>query len=396
MPTHSEIQFHSALSTQTDLETASRELNNAIRAQSAAPFFDLALVFFTPHYARVGAFLAENLRRDLTPRVLLGCTSEGVIGKTQEIENEPAIALVVAQLPGVTITPFILDAGNWDEALGDVSQFEGIVDAPLDAKIAIMIGDPFSTPMDDVLRAFNAHYPGLPVIGGMASGAQHSHGNALILNERVHHQGAIGVTLAGNFDVDVIVSQGCRPIGKLFRVSAARENFLLRLENESALAQIQKLISDLSPPDRELLRNGLFVGRAIDSTKDALGRGDFLIRGVMGADQNSGAVAIGDVIAPGETIQFHLRDQVTAEEDLAMMLMPQSLDAPPRGALLFSCNGRGTRLYDHPNGDISIIQKILGGVNLAGFFCAGEIGPIGGKNFLHGHTASMVLFRPHT
>ncbi len=388
------MQFFSATTTTTDLEAATRELNDAIRAQSDAARFDLALVFFTPHYARVASFLAENLRRDLTPRVLIGCTSEGVIGKEHEIENAPAIALVVAQLPGAQMTPFILDTAEWDETLGDVSKFRGIIAAPPDAKLAVMVGDPFSVPMDRVLAAFNAHYPGLPVIGGMASGAQQARGNALILNDQVHRHGAVGVSLAGDFDVDVIVSQGCRPIGRTFTVSAAQENIILKLENESPLEQVQAVVAALSSADRALLDNGLYVGRAIDSTKEILGRGDFLIRGLMGADPQSGAIAVGDVIEPGETIQFHLRDQTTAEEDLEMMLMSQVFADAPRGALLFSCNGRGTRLYDHPDGDISTIQKILGGIHLAGFFCAGEIGPIGGKNFLHGQTASMVLFRP--
>jgi len=163
---------------------------------------------------------------------------------------------------------------------------------------------------------------------------------------------------------------------------------------EPPLPHIQSLIEQLDATDRALLNNGLFVGRAIDPTKVELGRGDFLVRGLMGVDHESGAIAIGDYVRAGETIQFHLRDASTATEDLEMMLTPQMFFDPPSGALLFSCNGRGTRLYPHPNGDIQTIQGVLGGVDLAGFFCAGEIGPIGGKNFLHGHTASIALFRP--
>jgi small ligand-binding sensory domain FIST len=166
------------------------------------------------------------------------------------------------------------------------------------------------------------------------------------------------------------------------------------LEGEPPLKHLQNLVAQLSEEDQALLKNGLFVGRAIETGYGHLGRGDFLIRSLLGVDRQSGAIGVGDSIHEGETIQFHLRDQRTAEEDLEMLLTPQALDSPPCGALLFSCNGRGTRLYDHPNGDISTIQNILGGVNLAGFFAAGEIGPVGGKNFLHGHTASMALFRP--
>jgi len=155
----------------------------------------------------------------------------------------------------------------------------------------------------------------------------------------------------------------------------------------------QALVDDLDEEDRDLLQNGLFIGRAIDSKKESLGRGDFLVRGVMGVDGNSGSIAIGDTIVAGERVQFHLRDARTAREDLEMMLSPQSLFGAPSGALLFSCNGRGTRLYDEPDGDISAITGCFRGLDVAGFFCAGEIGPIGGKNFLHGHTASLALIR---
>jgi small ligand-binding sensory domain FIST len=150
----------------------------------------------------------------------------------------------------------------------------------------------------------------------------------------------------------------------------------------------------LSAQDQDVLQNGFYFGRLINPDQKSWGRVDFLIRGVMGIDREIGSLIVGDYMQAGELIQFHLRDALTAEEDLEMMLTPQMLYDAPAGGLLFSCNGRGTRLYDHPDGDISIIQQIVGNVNLAGFFCAGEIGPIGGQNFLHGHTASIALFRP--
>ena len=166
------------------------------------------------------------------------------------------------------------------------------------------------------------------------------------------------------------------------------------LEGTSPLERIGELLDDLDEDDRNLLRNGLFIGRAIDSAKETLGRGDFLIRGVLGADSRSGAIAVGDVIEAGERVQFHLRDAKTAREDLEMMLSPHALFGEPSGAFLFSCNGRGTHLYQEPDGDISAITGFFRGLDVAGFFCAGEIGPVGGRNFLHGHTASLALIRP--
>jgi len=309
------------------------------------------------------------------------------------LENRPAITLVAARLPGVEVFPFALNRDDWD-ALEDDARFCELVTAPEEAQLFLLLGDPYTLPTERVLRAFNQCYPGIPMVGGMASGGATPGGNTLILNERAFNSGAVGVALSGDLAIDVVVSQGCRAFGPMFTVTQVQGNVISGLNNAPPVPQIENLIEQLSDEDRELLRNGLFVGRSIGAPRGSLGRGDFLIRTFMGADRANGSIVVADYLRTGETIQFHLRDQFTAKEDLEMLLMPQVFDTPPSGGLLFSCNGRGTRLYDHPNGDIATIQSVLGGVNIAGFFCAGEIGPIGGKNFLHGHTASMVLFRP--
>lgn len=396
-----EMRFASATTTERDMDRAACALADEICAQIDTPAVDFAMAFFSADFASVAPAGADRLYTALNPRVLVGCTGEGVIGKDQEIENKSAISIVAARLPGVNLVPFSLNADDWD-ALADGARFRDLVSAPGDTRLIVLIADPFSTPMDAVLDAFNVHYAGIPLIGGMASGAEQGFGsaqpagNALLLNDRAFASGAVGVALAGDLEIDIVVSQGCRPFGRTFTVTEAKDNVIVSLEGESPLKHIQNLVAQLSEEDQALLKNGLFVGRAIESARGSLGRGDFLIRSLIGVDRESGAIGVGDYIRAGETIRFHLRDQRTAEEDLEMLLTPQALDAPPSGALLFSCNGRGTRLYDHPNGDISTIQNILGGVNLAGFFAAGEIGPIGGKNFLHGHTASLALFRPRS
>lgn len=389
------MRFASATTTERGIDSAVTALVHQVRAQIDAPPFDLVLCFLSSHFNPIASFIADRLRAELEPRVFLGCTCEGVIGKDQELEHRPSITLLAAQLSQVDLFPFVLDRDDWD-ALDDNARFGELLGAPADTRLFMLIGDPYSTPMDRLLDAFNTCYAGVPIVGGMASGATHPGGNTLLWNERAFTGGTIGVALAGNFDFDVIVSQGCRPFGGKFTVTEADGNVIAEIDGQPPLPVIERLIEQLSEADRDLLKNGLFVGRAVGGDKAMLGRGDFLVRSFMGADRTSGAIAIGDYIHTGEIIQFHLRDQNTATEDLEMLLLPQTLDAPPRGGILFSCNGRGTRLYDHPNGDITTIQNMLDGVNLAGFFCAGELGPIGGKNFLHGHTASLVLFRPRS
>lgn len=388
------MHFASAITTQRNTSDAVRSLVNDVRAEMKGRAIDVALLFLSPHFAHLTAEITDHLRAALNPRLLLGCTAEGVIGRDQEIEREPAITLTAAHMPNVELVSFVLDPAQLPQTLASRETFARAVAAPEATQLFIMVADPFSTPMDAVLEAFNTYYAGIPMIGGMASGSGFPGGNVLFLNTRTFTRGAVGVALSGAFEVDVIVSQGCRPIGRTYTITGARENVILSLEGQPPLARIQEIVAELPEEDRALLRNGLFVGRAIDPWKDVLGPGDFLIRGVIGIDPRSGIIAVGDYVREGEIIQFHLRDAVTAAEDLALMLTPQVFSDPPRGALLFSCNGRGIRLYGHPNGDISIIQKYLGGVHIAGFFCAGEIGPVGGRNFLHGHTASLVLFRP--
>ncbi len=391
------MSFASAVTRNTDPREAANELSAQIAAQLNKRAPDLALVFMSRFDPDGAVEVAECISAALKARLCLGCTAESVIGRDEEIENEPAISVVAACLPGVELAPFAIDPADWQDALSAPEAFLERVAASFEPKLFILLADPFTSPIDEVLEMFNALYAGKPLIGGMASGGGASGSNVLFLSRGelvTMTGGAVGVALAGALEVDMIVSQGCRPVGRPFTVTGAQRNILLSLEDQPPMARLQELFNELSEEDRELLKSGVYLGRAIDPTQGDLGRGDFLIRGVMGADPERGIIAVADYVNEGESVQFHLRDAATAAEDLEMMLLPQTFLDPPAGAFLFTCNGRGTRLYDHPNGDVDIIQNALGGTPLAGFFCAGEIGPVGGKNFLHGHTASLVVFRP--
>lgn len=387
------MRFASALTFESDLTKAAAEIGASIKRQLEAGPIDLALAFPSNHFAGPAHELLARLRDSLSSRVLIGCTGEGVIGPEREVEREVAIAVVAARMPDVDVRSFALLPEEIREIAEEPRKLPYEINARQDTKAFLMLGDPFSALMDGLLIAFNETYPGVPVIGGMASGAGSPGEVALLLNDHTYRLGAIGVAMAGAIEVDSIVSQGCRPIGPLLTVTGSEANVIKLLDEKPAMSQVQEVVEGLPDKDRALLQNGLFVGRAIDSSKDMIGRGDFLVRGVVGIDRKSGAIAIGDFVENGETVQFHLRDAVTAEEDLELMLTPHSLFGTPNGALLFSCNGRGTKLYDHPNGDVSALNAFFKGMPVAGFFCAGEIGPIGGRNFLHGHTASLALIR---
>ncbi|MFM7251404.1 MAG: FIST C-terminal domain-containing protein, partial [Planctomycetaceae bacterium] len=147
---------------------------------------------------------------------------------------------------------------------------------------------------------------------------------------------------------------------------------------------------EIDEVDRQLVRSSLHIGRVASEYQERFRRGDFLVRNVVGADPDTGVIAVGDLVRTGQTVQFHVRDAGTAHEDLLHLLAAAASPAPA-GALAFTCNGRGTRLFPEPHHDARAIQDCLGALPVTGFFAQGEIGPIGKRNFLHGFTASIAL-----
>lgn len=389
------IRFASALSTARDGRDAVDEVVARIERDLGDRPIHLVQVFLSPEFAADAEHLSGLLRAMLKPAAVIGCTAGGVIGDEAEAENGPALAVLAAHLPDVAVTPFALSGRSMDDWMSLLDNGAYVRSAlGFDAaKLIVLLVDPFTTPVDELLSRLDAVYAGVPIVGGLASAAREPGGNRLLLDDRVSPYGVVGVALDGPIEVNVVVSQGCRPIGRAMTVSEADENVILALNDDQALAEIQTVVGELDDADREMLQNGLLIGRAIDSDKDDLSRGDFLIRSVLGANQDNGAVVVGDTIHPGERVQLHVRDAATAREDLEMMLTPQSLYDPASGALLFSCNGRGSRLFSEPNTDLNTVRGVLGDVPVAGFFCAGEIGPISGRTFLHGHTASVAIIR---
>jgi small ligand-binding sensory domain FIST len=257
----------------------------------------------------------------------------------------------------------------------------------------IGFGDPWTTPLNQFLQAMDAHAAHAPLVGGFASGGRSPGENRLLHGDAASEDGLVGVSISGDVEMLTVVSQGCKPIGQPMVITRGRENIIEQLGGKPAMTALREIIDSLTEGDRELLRNGLLIGRAISEYRETFGRGDFLVRDLAGADQESGAMQVADYVRVGQTVQFHVRDAASADEDLSLMLADDRIGKAPSGGLLFSCNGRGTNLFDQPNHDIRVAHKKMPRTPLAGFFAAGEIGPVGGKNFVHGHTASFALFR---
>jgi small ligand-binding sensory domain FIST len=386
--------FTSSLSTDTDSDQAIRDVCWDVEKTRKGKTMDLALLFVSQHHREHFQEMTSQIFNELQPRVLLGCTGEGIIGGGQEVERQPATCLWAGHLPNVEITPFHLTFSQTSQGIS-LMGWPQKENASSPYQAFLLLAEPFTTPGAELLEFLEGKHPGVPAVGGMASGGMDYGQNRLILNDQVVDEGVVGVAMAGPISLMTIVSQGCRPIGERFVITKADRNIIYELGGRPALECLQQVYATLSPDEQRLARQGLHIGCAIDEHKNKFERGDFLVRNLVGADQETGSIAITDIIKEGQTVQFHIRDRETASEDLHWLLTARKgkdNDKSIAGGLLFSCNGRGQRLFGNPHHDITAIRKQIGDIPVAGFFAQGEIGPVGSRNFLHGFTASVVLF----
>ena len=388
------MPFTAALSTAPLTSAALTEvLARARAALTGKP--DLALVFFSPHHAEAASTIVENVQRELQPRCLLGCVGESIIGNEREIEGAPALSLWLGQWSRpVEMESFHLRLERTSEGPSLLGWPDSLVGATAAQSAVLLLGDPFTFPIDPFLKQMNEDTPGVRVLGGMASGVRGPGECVLLHDGEVRDQGAVGVVLQGDVGLRSIVSQGCRPIGRHMVITKAEENIILELGGRTPLAQLQELWQELTPREQQLFQQGLHVGRVINEYRGDFQRGDFLVRNVLGLIRDSGALAIAERVRVGQTVQFHVRDADTADEDLHALLQLDlsANDRTPGAALVFSCNGRGTRLFPQPNHDAGTVRAEAGEIPVAGFFAQGELGPVGGQNFIHGFTASVALF----
>lgn len=379
MPFAAALSQH-PLATQAVGEVAGQVLDQV----GTAP--DLAVLFISAVHTGAMEDIAAAVRSLLVPDVLIGCTASTIVGGAREVEDEPAISLWAGRL--TTVAPLRLTTVRRGDDVA-VDGFPPPELLPTDSRAMLVLADPFSFPVDSFLSGLRHQVDcDLPVVGGMASAGRGPGGNRLVLGGEVFSDGAVAVVVGG-VEVATVVSQGCRPIGDPMVVTRGEGQVIYELAGRPALERVQELVASLGPHDLQLAQHGLHVGRVIDEHKLDYGRGDFLIRNVVGADQDAGAVAVGDEIAVGATVQFQVRDADSADEDLRHLMGPEDAD----GALLFTCNGRGSHLFSTPDHDAGVVSGALDDRPLAGMSCAGEIGPVGGHSFLHGFTASVALFR---
>ncbi|MFQ5587754.1 MAG: FIST N-terminal domain-containing protein [Nitrospiria bacterium] len=366
-----------------------------ILSDGSAGEFDVGFLFLSLMTPEEVQEIVEGLRRNIAIGHILATTCSGVIGHDIEIEDQPAASLMLSKLPGVRISPFYMDQSQLKQMEGPEDWHRFFDLYPNEAPIFLIFPDPFLLDINHFLNGLNTAYPASAVAGGLASGANQPQGNTLVLNGTYQDQGVVGVALTGDIAADTVVSQGCRPVGEAYVVTKAERNVIFELGGRPFVNVLQEVVNHAEPHDQLLLQQAILIGVAMDETKHGHGRGDFLVRGLMRLDEKTGAGSIGDEVHTGQRVQFHVRDAEAAIEDLNALLSLQREDRAclkPEGALVFSCTGRGEHLFSCKSHDIGIIQKHLGTIPAAGFFCAGEIGRVGGQSFLHGYTNSMFLF----
>jgi small ligand-binding sensory domain FIST len=375
-----------ALSTAPSAAEAGSEAARAARGRLGGEEPDLALVFLSPDHADAAEDAVAAVTEELDAGRLVGCVAQGVVAGRREIEDGPGAAVWAASLPGARVETFHATAFETEDAY----EIRGIPDGLADAALVTLLVDPFTFPTASFLARLNAERPGLPVVGGLAVAGGEPGTQALLHEREVHAEGAVGALLTG-VRVRPLVSQGCAPLGRDSVVTRAEGNVVHELAGMPALERLKEEIAALPPRAQVLAARGLLAGLVIDENRPAYGRGDYLMRGVLGADEQSGAIAIGEPVRVGQTLRFHVRDAESADRDLREALAGVGGEQVA-GALLFTCNGRGTNMFARPDHDARLVTETFGSDAVAGVFCGGEIGPVGGRTFLHGFTATMAVF----
>ncbi|MBV9467244.1 MAG: FIST C-terminal domain-containing protein [Solirubrobacterales bacterium] len=383
------VRIGAGVSTQPDPLAGGAEAARMAAESLAGTETDLALVFASGAHLAAPEATLEAVHTEIAPRALVGCGAGGVLGAGREVESGTAVVVWAAAL-----------AGDGDarvfHATSETGEAQAVVD-DLPASTAdegvIMLADPYSFPTDPVLAALADRSPGVPVLGGLSSARTPEGAGALFLGDRVYEEGAVGLFLDG-IEMVPCVSQGAAPLGREVTITAAEGNVIRQLAGRPALETIERVIAELPARERALVAAGLLIGIVIDGGKPEYEQGDFLVRGVLGADRGSGALVVGTTVSEGQVLRLHARDARSADQDLrkALRLRAEAIGDPPAGALVFSCNGRGQAMFGTPDHDASAIARELHGAPAAGFFAAGEIGPVGGRSFLHGFTATLAVF----
>ena len=366
-----------------------------LRGQLQAPKVSLGLVFMSPKFFPNAKQILEILQVHGQIPLLAGCSSQSLIVGEEEVEQNAGLTLALYAMPGADVKAIHFAQEQVEEANGPgYWRLETGIE-PNQTNGWLVFIDPFHLDSETWLRTWNEAYAPLPVMGGLASGDYSEQLTQVYLNNDVFEEGGVAISIGGDVKLAGVTSQGCTPIGDTWTLTKVDDNIIHEIGNRPAYEVLAETFNGLTPEEQKSARGNLFIGLVVNEYLDEFHRGDFLIRNLLGADPNSGSIAVGALPRLGQTVQFQRRSAAAATEDMNELLARTKSElgeATIYGGCLCSCNGRGQNMFGKPNHDAEMIQQRLGPLGLAGFFCNGEIGPIGERNFLHGYTASLALF----
>jgi small ligand-binding sensory domain FIST len=376
-------------------EAGLRQWAENLRTQLLAPQVSLGLVFMAPNFFPFARQTLEILRVHARIPLLVGCSSTGLIAGAQEIEEATGLALALYALPGAQLKEFRFTQQQVEEANGPAYWHLETGVEPAQTNGWLVFIDPFHLDAESWIRSWNEAYPALPALGGLASGLPHQQTTQVYLNGALYEEGGVAISVGGDVQLTGVISQGCTPIGETWTLTRVEKNLIHHIGNRPAYAVLAETFQKLPPEEQRKAQGNLCIGLVVNEYLEDFHRGDFLVRNLIGGDPQSGVLAVGTLPRAGQTMQFQRRDAGAATEDMNELLArakKQIGSLPIYGGCLCCCNGRGKHLFGCANHDVELVQERLGPLELSGFFCNGEIGPVGEKNFLHGYTASLALF----
>jgi len=376
-------------------ETGLQQWAEDLRRQVRSPEISLGLVFMTPAMFPHAKQVLEIIRVHARVPLLAGCSSQGLIVSDRELEANEGLGLALYALPGAELEGVHFTQSEVEEA-NDPGYWQletGVANNATNGWLAFI--DPFHLDAESWLRGWNEAYAPTPVFGGLASGVFTDQTTQVYLNGDAFEEGGVAISFGGDVKLAGVISQGCTPIGDTWTLTRVEQNLIHQIGNRPAYAVLADTVNKLSPKEQRQARGNLFIGLVVNEYLDDFHRGDFLVRNLLGGDPQSGVLAVGALPRAGQTIQFQRRDAAAASEDMSELLQRARQELAGTtiyGGCLCCCNGRGKHLFGSADHDARMVQEKLGPLGLAGFFCNGEVGPVGEKNFLHGYTASLALF----
>lgn len=380
------MRFHCATANGADPEAACRTIASAIHQGLGPGPIDLAVVFASPRYGACIDRIPVLLHELLGARTQIGCSGAAMVGDGQLLSNRHGICVLAGRLPGVDLHTVVLGNGDLPDADGPPSGWHQLLPLPPErVRGMIVLSEPFHCDTRALLAGLDFGWPGVPKVGGVASGSRHPEGHVLFAGRGVHRSGAVVLSLAGAVEMRTVVSQGCRPIGRPGRITKAERNRLVAVDDTPAKNFVEQQLALLNEEDLVLAeRSPLFLGIGSDPFALQAPRNEqFLVRNILGIDPDSGNLLVGDHLAVGRHVQLHLRDASSSQHDLQERLAAAS-PRTAQAALLFRCLGREGAEHE-------TFAAVAEGVPMAGFHCNGEIGPVGDDTHLQSYTAVVAM-----